>query len=248
MTKKNTFTIPSKPWDALELALNLTSEEVAQHLTIEKMEAYINAELNDEDAAALYPEVDFLLDTSVEYTDLYTRLYETILAEKEGRLPLIDHQFSKPVLPLNSVPATSDKVSLADKLKAAIVEEGRRLILNLSADLNSLLKPQQADLVLMGENELGDKLMALKVDDKQGYHSHFNLTVYQNKQNPDVCFIEVEVKIPGRNPFKQDGVIVSLKWPNEEQQATSDKMGAVLFKDVPLNQLDYLTLEIESPT
>lgn len=245
MTQENNFGLPKNRWATFQLAMKLTPEAVNRYLTLEKIEAYITAELNDEDAAAIYPDVDLLLDASLEHADLYACLYNTALAEKEGRLPIVAHQFSKPAISSENMPL-SPEVSLAEKLKEAIVEQGRQLVVHFSAELNSLLglKP---GLVQMGEALLGDKIMALNVESNLAHHTHFYLTVHQDKQNPDFCLLEMRLKIPGRTPFKQDGAVVSIGWPDEEQRAVSDKKGLVIFKDVPFNQLTHLVLKIESP-
>lgn len=198
--------------------------------------AYIDAELDGQPAANLFPMVAGHLATCADCRQVYGELRSLLTAEWRG-------QFELPPVPaafdFAYLPAEDQAVTRA----AWRLDELGRLVIQLAADLLRTLQGPawQPSYLKSGRAPLLDYRLAGEVDDL-----NVHITAEPGGSDPQRLLVAVEVDIPSRGGWPNlAGSLVTLRRGDEvvEEQET-DAFGKAVFEGVPAQDLPEFTFEI----
>jgi hypothetical protein len=198
--------------------------------------AYIDAELDGQPAADLFPMVAAHLPACANCQQVYGELQSLLTAEWRGRfeLPPVPAAFDFAYLPAENQAVTRAAWRL-DKLG--------RLVIQLTADLlRSRQGPTwQPGYLKSGRAPVLDYRLAGEVDDL-----NVHITAEPAPRDPQRLTVAVAVDIPSRGGWPNlAGSLVTLRRGDEvvEEQET-DAFGKAVFEGVPVQDLPDLVFEI----
>lgn len=208
---------------------------------LQKLDAYIEAQLAGEAYLDQYPDVALHLDACVECAGAYARLYELALAEARDALP-------KPA----SVPdpdlsfLATDSVRLADRLREAVTRTGDALRLELSAGLLALLTPSEPATALRSaaDTRYGEVLLDLDPTEVDDFDVPLTITAYRDAERPRMCLVEVAVEPAGEGWPNLAGRSVTLTVGDTVQTSETDAWGVAAFENIPVDLLGQLAIDV----
>jgi hypothetical protein len=132
----------------LREAIAFRTHNGATPLPLERLEAYVAAQLNGADVLQLYPDVAARLDGSVVEAEVYARLYDLMVADANGTLPI------PASMPQPDLSFLQPKPTLSERLQEAVQQVGELIRIRFSAELIPMLQPRPAfSNVRSAENE-----------------------------------------------------------------------------------------------
>ena len=213
-----------------------------------EMTAYVTVQLEGGDYQVEFPFVAQHLDGCVACAEAYARVYEVELAERNGyfdldqyrRLPQSAH------IPQPDLSFLAPAADLWGALQSALHITQTRITLQLDAILTALLAPQPS-LALTRAAEsgrFGQQLLALTPDQTPETALPFSLAVYADKENPEMCLVEITVETPGLSWPDLGGNQVNTNYAKTVLQEVTDDWGTAVFPDIPRTELENLRFEI----
>jgi hypothetical protein len=244
MAKKRTFGNEETRRARLEAVLRPSTDEAACQRCLDQLDAYIEAQLGDEDYLSAYPEVAVHLDQCPACADAYARLYDLVLADAADLLPQ-PANVPAPDLSFLKSTSTQQTPSLRQLVEQAISQVGNKLTFDFSAALLSLWQPPAPVAATRAADErYGDFLARLEPADVPGFDFPLQLTLFRDAQKADMILVEVTVTPPGRAWPNLTGSTVTLIVDETRREAVTDAWGLVAFEDVPQAALESLRVEV----
>ncbi|MBE2222620.1 MAG: hypothetical protein IAF02_13820 [Anaerolineae bacterium] len=201
---------------------------------------YVSAQLDKGDYQHQFPVVAQHLDSCVLCAEMYARVYEVELADRNGRLP---HPASIPQPDLSFL---GSRPSLWAVLQIAFQQTQTRLTLQLDAALAALLTPQPSlALTRSGDDaRFGEQILSLTPDQVPETELPFSLAAYADKENPNQCLVEITVEPSGSSWPDLGGSNVRLRYGEVVLAEITDDWGTAVFPDIPRADLKNLQFEI----
>jgi hypothetical protein len=168
-------------------------------------------------------------------------------AEFESLLEVVMAAYSGEIAPATVIPHCDlsflrpRQIRVAEPQQAGIIDELRRLVISFS---DVLLAPRQP--LALAQAARGETL----------YHyapspgpRNINVTidVFTDDNDPQLGNVQVLVDIPGRDPFEQFGIRVTLQAGELAWRGTTSETGSATFAGIPLSLLPHLRVEISLP-
>jgi hypothetical protein len=209
--------------------------------------AYIDAELNGQDAGTLYPEFRAHLQQVPECQQEYAELKHLLLLERQGQLvePPTPGKFDWSFLPASVTPARGVEVqSIRPRWQFDAV--GRLILVFSDEIVHALQAPtSQLDYALQrseqGSHTRYEFALREEIDDL-----HVAITVRDNTSQPDQYTLIVETEIPSRGGWPHLGdTAVTLKRDDKTLDTQwTDPFGKAVFEHIPSGDLADLRIEI----
>jgi len=204
--------------------------------------AYIEAELDGKDAAALYPHIDRTLQSDSELMQHYLDLKVVLQADRQNALiepPRPAHfDFSY----LKTAAEQTEPVS-----KPWHLDQWGRVIIEFTQELVQSLQPPAPQLapVKSAADRTGAPVRYVIAGD-DGEDVHVEIAVRSARNDPLQCNIAVTVDIPSRGGWPHlNGSEVALKRGDALlAKRTTDAFGKVLFLDIAKADLPQLVFQI----
>ena len=201
---------------------------------------YVLAQLNGEDYRQQFAWTAVHLDGCVACAEAYALVYETALAEAQGHLPQPAHTPEPDLSFLQPAPWLT-------AFRAALEVSAARLTLQLNDTLLTLLAPQPelAATRAVDDGRYTPRLLELTPDQAAAAAVPFTLAAYADRQQPDLCLVEITVQPPGQSWPDLGGRAVTLRAAGQTITAATDDWGTAVFPDIPRSALTALRIEIE---
>lgn len=226
--------------DVLLILLQSTPTEADCDRCLAELTAYVTVQLEGGSYQAQFPTVAQHLDGCVVCAEAYARVYEVELAERNGRLPQPAH------IPQPDLSFLAPAANLWTVLQTALHITQTRITLQLDGILAALLAPQPilALTRAVESGRFGQQLLALTPDQTPETALPFSLAVYADKENPEMCLVEITVDTPGLSWPDLGGSQVSVNYAKVILQEMTDDWGTAVFPDIPRVELENLRFEI----
>ena len=207
---------------------------------LEQLGAYVDVQLEGSGYQTQFPFVAQHLDNCVTCAEAYALVYEVALADRNGRLP------QPAYIPEPDLSFLEQPPSLWNVLQAALQQTRTQISLQLDAVLTALLAPQPSlAMTRAGEDgRFGEQILSLKPDQAPEASLPFSLAAYADKDNPELCLVEITVEPPGLNWPDLGGSEVQASYGNVVLTETTDDWGTAVFADIPRTELENLRFEI----
>ena len=212
---------------------------------IEQLSAYIDAQLAGEDYLARFPEVAAHLDACLDCAGAYARLYDLEIAARSGLLPVSDIPAANLTFLDRERPRSA--IDLGQMLAQALRSTADGLVFQFSQALLVLLQPgpqPAAALRSTPDARYGDVLYRLTATQAPDREMAFELVVYQDKQDPAHCLIEIQLQPAGQNWPDLPIYDVALQAGNAVRTVQTDAWGLASFEDVPLDHLAEMSVTV----
>lgn len=217
---------------------------------------YIGLELDGENAAEAYPQVQACLESSPTFHQLYQSMKKLIADERQGILieppsyTVPDQDFIHSLLSADST-KQSKKLYLiqwaikeAGQLIVHLRGEAHRKAQELLDDMNDAVAVQQLQL----SGPMRGKTTQLPKFQLKGALDDLEIEIKTSEieGEPTLCQVAVQVNIPSLGGWPKLGnTKVALSNRNEEIETQStDAYGVALFDRISITDLDYLMFEI----
>lgn len=205
---------------------------------LDRLEAYVTAQIAGEPYAERFPAVAGHLDSCVACAEVYAQLYEVLAGAPAmpapARIPEPDLSF----LPRRADPRAS--------LAQAIERLGTGLRLTLSSLLLDLFAPGPAAApALRGEGP--GLLLDLAVEETGGAIAGLRLQARPAAGDPDHCDLRVQVELSGREWPDLAGASVAIELGGERREARTDAWGEAAFEGLRRDELPGARLEVSPP-
>ncbi|MFO7683581.1 MAG: hypothetical protein R6X34_26405 [Chloroflexota bacterium] len=210
---------------------------------------YVENQLASGDYRREFPRTAQHLDGCVSCAEMYERVYALLWAERNGHFDRLgtDRLPQPAPIPEPDLSFLTPSATLWTALQTALQHSQQRLTLQLNAVLAALLVPQPTlAATRTGEDgRFGSQLLALNPDQLPQTELPFSLAAYADKQNPDLCLVEITVEPPGLSWPDLGGREVSVGYGEVAFTELTDDWGTAVFADIPLAALESLRLEIQ---
>jgi hypothetical protein len=117
----------------------------------------------------------------------------------------------------------------------------RRLVISFS---EALLAPRQP--LALAQAARGEMLYHY-TPNPAPENINVTIDVFAGDDDPQLGNVQVLVDIPGRDPFEQSGIRVTLQAGELAWRGTTSETGSVTFASIPLSLLPHLRVEISLP-
>jgi hypothetical protein len=223
---------------------------------IEQLTDYIDLQLEAGDYQHQFPTVAQHLDNCVSCAEMYARVYEVALADRNGHFdtstPLSGARLKTGRLPQPSrIPEPdlsflSNSPSLWATLQTALQQTQTRLTLQLDAALAAWLTPPPSlALTRSGDDaRFGEQILSLTPDQVPETDLPFSLAAYADKENEALCLVEITVEPPGLSWPDLGGSEVQLRYGDVVLAEKTDDWGTAVFANIPRTELENLHMEI----
>jgi hypothetical protein len=197
---------------------------------------YAAAQAIGQGARARFPAVAAHLDgCSICRAEFETLLELAVLAYTGEIVPAksaphFDLSFLEPQL---ARPAKTRQTWLVDDL--------RRLVISFSDVLFASMQP-----LALAQATRGEILYHYTPDPPPGNFS-VTIDVFAGDDDPQLGNVQVLVDVPGRDPFDQSGIRVTLHAGELIWEKTTSETGSATFMAIPLHLLPHLRVEISYP-
>jgi hypothetical protein len=225
---------------AHRLAQSIALEHTAadHDACLDALEEYISAQLEQRSYTTLFPAVAQHLDSCVDCSAAYALIYE---ARRVAAADLA--QIAVPEPDLSFLPS---RAALLQRRLAEAVEwiSPRRLRFTLARPLLDLLSPQTPQFAF--RSVVSDTpLLSLTLDPPHLEQVQVQLSVYQDRQSPELCTLRAQLSLADREWPDLAGIVVTIGVGGAPRQASTDPWGEVVFADVPKAALNGLQLDID---
>lgn len=214
------------------------SEQTCDHC-IDQLDAFIAAQLSQDDFLKSFGDVAMHLDSCVLCSELYSRLYHLAEAEANGALPTPAYypEFDFSFL-------GHEEVELST-LRDALTHLSDGFIFQLSTQLNHLFRPSAQSTVRLGKSDglFGQQLLTIVPPEEEDETFPLSVEAFVDVRDEMHCFVEVNVAPPGKSWPNLGGTAVTLRYDDVLLTAVTNQDGDALFEQIPLNKLEMLTLE-----
>lgn len=223
---------------------------------IKQLTAYVDVQLDGDDYQTQFPVVARHLDSCVACAEAYARVYEVVLADRNGHFDtaaslsgarLRTGSLAQPShIPQPDISFLNNQLSLWAALQTAFQQTQRRFTLQLDATLVTLLAPQSSlALTRSGDDSrFGEQILSFSPDQVPETGFPFSLTAYADKENPEQCLVEITVEPPGLSWPDLGDSEVRLSYDNRVLIEITDDWGTAVFVNIPRTELENLHLEI----
>jgi hypothetical protein len=223
--------------------LESTCRPYEDHILLE----YINAELNDQDAATLYPAFRAHLDQSPECWQEYIEVKQLLLLEQTGQLvePPVTGTFDFSFLTKASAQVQDVKPLFAASFWRLDVVG--RLIIEFSTELLRTLQPPARQLAYAAERAEQGARIRYQLALEQGLEDlSVTITARDAVTQPDLYTLVVEANIPSRGgwPHLADTEVTLKRSDQILEQQHTDAFGKAVFSNVFASDLAHLIIEI----
>lgn len=233
--------------------LTETPDEGACERCLDRLEEYVEAQLDGRDYTALLPEVARHLDMCVACAECYEALYEGNLAEREGIASPSAPALALDFLARTPAPDTAGR-SFAILLGQALQRSAQGLRLTLSPALlearpgrpaagAALRGGPDTPLLELALDAHDPAVAELALDRGEAAIASLTLAAFPAPQ-PGRCEVRVQVALPDREWPDLEGLGIELRLGGAARHAQTDAWGAAVFSDVPLAALDQAELTI----
>lgn len=222
--------------------LESTCRPYADHTLLD----YISAELNGQDAAALYPAFHKHLAQLPECWQEYSEMKQLLLLERTAQLvaPPLPGTFDLSFLRKGAAP-------LKDMTAAPVAPFWRlaadRVIIAFSTEvLQTFQPPAVQPAYATARAEQGAQIRYQFALMQEVEDLRVTVTVRDKVTHPDRCTLIVEADIPSRGgwPNLGDTEVVLKQGDQLREQQQTDAFGKVVFADIPSSDLAHLVIEI----
>jgi hypothetical protein len=171
----------------------------------------------------------------------------TCRAEFESLLEVVMAAYSGQIAPASYIPRCNlsflqtHRVWPAEAQQAGIIDELRRLVISFSEALFASRQP-----LALAQAARGEALYHYTPNPAPG-NVNVTIDVFAGDDDPQLGNVQVLVDIPGRDPFEQSGIRVTLQAGELAWRGTTSETGSVTFASIPLNLLPHLRVEISLP-
>lgn len=212
----------------------------------ELLYAYIEAELDELNAALMFPEVHRDLTSSSTFREAYSELRELLTMERENRL------VEPPIMPSFDFSYLKQQPAPASLLENSWnLDRVGRIVIEFTSELLQSIRPLDLQTALVksaqGGNE--DKMYHYVLKD-QVDDLNIEIGVKPDQTDPRQCYVAAWVGIPSREGWPNwKNSRVEMKMGQEILQSQmTDAFGRVLFDPVDLANLPRLTFEVTPVT
>jgi hypothetical protein len=228
-----------EPIRRLAQALLARPDSRACDAVLDRLDAYIAAQLGGADYATRWPDIAWHLDSCVDCAEAYALHYEARLAEQRAPDPQ-----SIPAPDLSFLPGAAP---LHVALAAAVERASGRLRLRLSQALLDLLPPPSSPaLALRSSDEAGAPLFDLELDAPDEAIERLQLTAYRQPGHPGDCLLRVQLKLRDRDWPDLAQIPIALHLGDQRRQALTDPWGEAVFDALPEALLPELLVEVDA--
>ncbi len=245
MSQTPPFSNSSEQNGRLGQVLKNEHSEQACDRCIEQLSAYIDAQLAGEDYLAQFPEVAAHLDACLDCAGAYARLYDLEIAALSGLLP--ESHIPAADLTFLTGEQLHSASDLGQKLAQALRRTADGLTFQFSQTLLALLQPgPQAASALRSapDARYADVLCRLPAAQVPDRELAFDLVVYQDKQDPTHCLVEIQLQPAGQNWPNLAKYDVILQAGGALRSAQTDAWGLASFEDVVRDHLAGMRVTI----
>jgi len=215
---------------------------------ISNLDNYIAAQLAGDDYLTLLPDVALHLDSCINCSKIYSRLYELEVAEMEDAIrepqsiPLPDLAF------LSQKEAASAIDKITQLLDRSLRRGGEIISVQLSNMLLSLLSTipisTQREAVAHSEARYSEVVLEISPDRFPALNLPFSLTAFRDAYQPDLCLVEVKIYISGLHGPELGGKKVSLNIDETIRQVFTNPGGVASFEEVPISDLEKMEVSV----
>jgi hypothetical protein len=210
---------------------------------------YVESQLSGGDYRQAFSWTAQHLDGCVACAEAYERVYAWVWAEKNGyfdRLSTGSLPHPAPI-PEPDLSFLTPSPTLRETLQHALRQSRQRLTLQLDAALAALLiPPPSLAAARAGEDgRFGKQILSLTPAQTPETSLPFSLAAYADKENPDLCLVEITVEPPGLSWPDLGGREVSVGYGEVAFTELTDDWGTAVFAKIPLAALESLRLEIQ---
>ena len=227
------------------LRQNVTDADCDRCLS--QLSDFVDAQLAGEPVETRFAWLMQHLDRCVECAEAYSLIYESVLAEGNGRLPTPttipepNLDFLQPVKP-----------DLAGLLQNALVQTAVSLTLQLNEAILGLLAPLPSAVTRAGEDGRFSERI-LELTEQRVADVPIKLVAYRDQQQPTLCLLEVTVEpageswpdLGGRQVTVTMGEKVETSAVSRVEVAVTDDFGLAVFNDIQIEQLNTLKINVK---
>lgn len=215
---------------------------------VSSLDKYVAAQIEGKDYLELFPDVALHLDSCVNCSEIYSRLYELEVAEKEGVIPE-PQSIPRPDLAFLAQKHMASPTDKLSELLDQLLRRGKEFIsIQLSSQLISLLKPS-ATQIAMRSKDVGERysevIFEFKSDRLPELNIPFSVTAYRDAQQEEFCLVEVKINFPGRDWPNLGGRTVQLIVGETKREMLTDPGGVASFEEVPISDLEKVKVEVK---
>lgn len=216
----------NKAAERLARALSIEPDDEFCDRVVDRLDDYVEAQMVGEEGDA---EVALHLDGCLDCAHLYAQLYDLEFAASKEMLP----QTETPPPPSFSWLREAMAPSIQEWLQGAITREVGQLRLLLSGDLVRLLRPAPVPARRGEGGRYQERLLLLDPAEHPALALPLSLTVFIDRDAPNLTLVEIRVQPPGRGWPDLDGMVVRLRASGVSWSSETDPWGIVTFADVP---------------
>ena len=227
------------------LRQNVTDADCDRCLS--QLSDFVDAQLAGEPVETRFAWLIQHLDRCVACAEAYALVYESVLAEDNGRLPL-PTSIPEPNLDF----LESAKRDLAELLKDALVQTAVSLSLQLNEAILGLLAPLPSAVTRAGEDgRFSERL--LELSEQRVADVPIKLVAYRDQQQPTLCLLEVTVEPAGESWPDLGGRQVTVTMDEREETpalsrvevSVTDDFGLAVFNDIQIEHLKSLKIDVK---
>jgi len=207
---------------------------------VEQLAAYVEAQFEGSNYQMAFPHVAQHLDSCVICAEAYAQMYELVLADRNDRLPEPSY------IPQPDLSFLTQPPLLWAALQSALQQTQTHISLQLDATLVALLSPQPSlTMTRAGDDaQFGEQILTLTSDQIPVTDLPFSLAAYADKENQELCLVEITVEPPGLSWPDLGGSEVHLSYNDGVKTGTTDDWGTAVFANIPRTELENLHLDI----
>jgi hypothetical protein len=171
----------------------------------------------------------------------------TCRAEFDSLLEVVMAAYGGEIAPASNIPHCDlsflrpRQVWPAEAQQTGIIDELRRLVISFA---EALVAPRQT--LALAQAARGEILYHYKPNPAPE-NVNITIDVFAGDDDPQLGNVQVLIDIPGRDPFEQSGIRVTLQAGELAWRGTTSETGSVAFAAIPLNLLPHLRVEISLP-
>jgi hypothetical protein len=220
-------------------SIALQHTDADHDVCLDALEQYISAQLEQHDYVTLFPAIARHLDSCVACAAAYALVYEARTAEAADLA-----RIAVPEPDLSFLPGGA---ALLQRRLAEAIERiaPRRWRFTLSQPLLDLLLPPHTPGLAFRSAAGDTPLLSLTLDPPELEQTQVQLSVYQDRQSPELCTLRAQLSLADREWPELAGIVVTIAMGGEQRQATTDPWGEVVFADLPKAALDGLQLDVD---
>lgn len=222
----------------------MRSKDAATVPLYQSLYAYIDAELDGENAAEQFPEIHAAVQSSGELQEEYQALHELLLAQRQENLttppPIASFDFSYLA---STSGANEPETSTA---KPWHLNQLGQLVIEFSAELiQSLQPPMQLAGVKSGEKGGGGVFLAYTLEGEVEDVA-VEIAARELRDEPERCNVALFVDVPSRGgwPNLAGSSIILRDRDGAATEQMTDAFGRTLFRGVDKDALARLSFEI----